>query len=294
MKKLLVAGVALAAVAIGFAAFAPGAGAQEDARVRVIHASPDAPNVDVYANGNEILSDVPFKTASDYLSVPGGTYEVEVFAAGADPEADAAVITASLPLEAGSAYTVVAVGEVAEIQGVVFEDDLSAAAAGEARVRVIHASPDAPAVDVAVTGGPVLFGNLSFPNASDAADVAAGSYDLEVRPAGSTDVALAVPGVAFEAGKYYTVLAVGLLNGDPALEALPVVVDLDAADPPAPPTDPGTPAPSPTVDTGVTAPQTGTGSSDEGSASWAMLAAIAAAGVAVAGAGAALAYRRNQ
>ena len=293
MRKMLMAGLALAVATLGLAAFTPGASAQENARVRVIHASPDAPNVDVYANGNEILSDVPYKTSSDYLSVPGGTYEVEVFAAGADPDADDAVISASLPLEAGKAYTVVAVGELADIAGQVYEDDLSAAAAGEARVRIIHASPNAPAVDVAVTGGPVLFSNLSFPNASDAADVAAGSYDLEVRPAGSTDVALAVPGVAIEAGKYYTVLAVGLLNGDPALEVLPVVVDLDAGEPaPSPTAGAGAPTPAPTV-ADVTAPQTGTGPGGSESNSWMLLAGLAAVGAVAIGVGA-LALQRNK
>ena len=33
---------------------------------------------------------------------------------------------------------------------------------GAAQARVVHASPDAPAVDVAVAGGPVLFSNVAF------------------------------------------------------------------------------------------------------------------------------------
>src|SRR5690606_27820043 len=44
------------------------------ARVRVVHASPDAPTVDVWVNDALTLENVPFKAVSDYLSVPGGTY----------------------------------------------------------------------------------------------------------------------------------------------------------------------------------------------------------------------------
>jgi hypothetical protein len=79
-------------------------------------------------------------------------------------------------------------------------------------VRVVHASPDAPAVDVAVKGGPVLLAGLPFPRASTYLSVPAGTYDLEVRAAGTTTVALALPGVTLESGKMYTVFAVGSLG----------------------------------------------------------------------------------
>jgi hypothetical protein len=95
-----------------------------------------------------------------------------------------------------------------------------------ARIRVVHASPDAPAVDVAVTGGDVLIGNLAFPDASDYLDVPAGSYDLEVRPAGTTDVALPLPGVQLDGGTISSVYAIGLA-GDATLSVLPVVSTTD-------------------------------------------------------------------
>ncbi|HXS82659.1 MAG TPA: DUF4397 domain-containing protein, partial [Methylomirabilota bacterium] len=40
--------------------------------------------------------------------------------------------------------------------------------------------------------------------------------DLEVRPAGTTTVALAIPGVTLQAGKIYTVFAKGFLGGSGA------------------------------------------------------------------------------
>jgi hypothetical protein len=88
-----------------------------------------------------------------------------------------------------------------------------------ARIRVIHASPDAPAVDIALKGGDVLIPELAFPNASDALEVPAASYDLEVRVAGTTDVALDLPGVVLEAGMVYDVFAIGMV-GDGSLTVL--------------------------------------------------------------------------
>lgn len=211
--------------AFALSAATPAAAQQADtARVRVVHASPDAPAVDVYLNDSKAITNLAFKASSDFAAVPAGSYAVKVTATGATD----AVISATLPLEAGQSYTVVAVGRLADITARVYQDDTSALAAGKARLRVIHASPNTPGVDVAVTGGPVLITNLAFPNASDNLTVDAGTYNVEVRPTGTQTAALSAPGLALDAGKYYTVLAVGLLGETPALELLPIVDTLAA------------------------------------------------------------------
>jgi LPXTG-motif cell wall-anchored protein len=88
----------------------------------------------------------------------------------------------------------------------------------------VHASPDAPAVDIAVAnGGPVLFANIEFKGIGDYLPVDAGSYDLEARLAGTDTVALSVPGVMLEEGTVYTIWAMGLAGGEPALAAVPSV-----------------------------------------------------------------------
>ena len=193
-----------------------------DACVNVIHASPDAPAVDVYVNGAEALSDLAFGTASGWVALPAGEHQIQVTAA--DAAIDTAVIDAMLTLEAGAAYEVAATGLLADITPLVTQADLSEFSTADepmARARVIHASPDAPAVDVAVKGGDVLIENLPFPESSDYLVVPAASYDLEVRPTGTTDVALDLPGVALDEGVVYSIYAIGLA-GDGSLTVLPV------------------------------------------------------------------------
>lgn len=283
MKRLL--GIVAVIGAIGIVSWVGGssASAAEMARVRVVHASPDAPAVDVYADGNKVLTDVAYKGASDYLSVPAGPHNFKVFATGANPASATPVINADATLEAGNDYTVVAIGRLADIKPLILTDDNSTPAAGKAHVRVIHASPDAPAVDVAVKGGPVLFSDLAFGKEAGPAPVDAGTYDLEVRAAGTTTVALPIDGVTFEAGKIYTVLAVGLLNGTPKLEALPLVNDpAPAATAPSPTAQPAAAAISPSAQT---LPASGTGST-QGSNMEALWLTIAAVAVLSAGAGA--------
>src|SRR5688572_8134384 len=69
--------------------------AADTAQVRVLHASPDAPAVDVYLDDTIVgpLTNVPFGTISGYLEVPAGDHNVKVYATGSttDPVIDADV-----------------------------------------------------------------------------------------------------------------------------------------------------------------------------------------------------------
>lgn len=179
------------------------------ARVMAVHASPDAPAVDLLVDGTIAGSGLAFPNNTGYLTVTAGTRNVKVNVAGSTTT----VINADLSVVAGGNYSVFAKGPVASIGALVIADDLTTPAAGKAHVRFVHLSPDAPAVDVAVTGGPVLFGNKAFQEYTAFAPVDAGTYDLEVRPAGSGTVVLALPGVALQSGRIYTVFARGFLGG---------------------------------------------------------------------------------
>jgi hypothetical protein len=216
MKRFtVVATVLILALALATSAFA-----QSQARVRMVHASPDAPAVDVLVNDGLAFSNAPFKGITAYAALNPATYNVKVVPTGAK---EPVVIGADLTLEAKD-YTVVAVGQLANIEPLVLVDNNSAPAAGKAHVRFVHASPDAPAVDIAVAGGgPVLFSNIAFKGVGDYLPVDAGTYDLEVRLAGTDTVALSVPGVALNNGTVYTIFAMGLAGGTPALQAVPSV-----------------------------------------------------------------------
>jgi hypothetical protein len=184
------------------AALAMPVAAQNDAYVRVVHASPDAPNVDIWVDGETVLTDVPFTAVSDYLTLPAGTYNLQVSATGTTD----AVIDADVTVEAGTSYTVAATGLLADITATVLIDDRMPAD-GQAKLRVFHASPSAPSeVDVAVTDGSVLVEGLAYTQATDYLTVDAGTYPLEIRAAGDEAAALSVE-ATLEAGQNYTAIA---------------------------------------------------------------------------------------
>ena len=216
---------AIAAVIWGLLAFllvlAPGTAAQAgpNARVRVIHTAFDAPPVDVYQEDSVLFSQLGFAAASAPVELPPGSHRLKLTSAG---ESDS-LAQAALTVESGKTYTILVAGRRSDITTKVLEDDLSPLGAGKSRVRVVHTSLDTPAVDVALQGDQVLFPNLGYTDVSDYRTVDAATIDVELRPAGSTTAALTVPDLALEAGKVYTVYAVGLSNGPPPLSLVPVV-----------------------------------------------------------------------
>lgn len=227
-NKIQVLGAAAALAAV--MALPAGAFAQDDdAKVRVGHFSPDAPAVDVYANGGAILTEVPFGVLSDYLEVPAGTYTIEVVAAGADPADGAVIGPVDLEFGAGTMTTVAATNSLENIEAQVLSDE-PVPQDGIAQVRVVHYSADAPAVDIALDGGDVVVPDLSYPAATGYLDLPEGEYDLEVRAAGTEDVAFDIDPLMLDGGNSFSVFAIGsLADGSftilPALDATQMMDD---------------------------------------------------------------------
>jgi hypothetical protein len=96
----------------------------------------------------------------------------------------------------------------------VLQDDLTDPQPGKAHVRFLHLSPDAPAVDITLTDGTVIFGDVAFGEYDGFLPLDSGTYDLQVRVAGTETVALELPGIVLTNGTIYTVFAKGLLSGN--------------------------------------------------------------------------------
>ena len=212
---LIVAMALLLTPLVGGHAHAQAAGG---AHIRFVHAGFDAPGVDIYLNNNKVFSNQQYKSVSDWSAQPAGSYSVKVTAAGNTE----AILQTEVNLKGDKYDSLVAAGKLANISAKLLEDDLSALPAGKARVRLVHASPDTPAVDADLNNGLVLVPNLGFLDASSYLEMNAGTVDVKVRPAGTSSVALA-SGVSLDANTVYTFLVVGQSKGAPPLSVFPVL-----------------------------------------------------------------------
>lgn len=151
-------------------------------QVRVMHLSRDAPNVDVYAGTERVVTDLPFKQQSPFLTVPSGGLPVAVTATGAPM--NTAVIDAKLSLLPDRKYTVVAYNDLASIGALVLEDDASGLAATDIRVPITHVAPGVTRGDIYVLlNGGMMFGtqlvdDFGFGETAPTIDVPAGMYTV--------------------------------------------------------------------------------------------------------------------
>ena len=209
---------------------------QPTARVQVIHNSPDdaADSVDVYLNGDLLIDNFAFRTASPFIDAPAGT-QIEIdIAPKTSTSVAQSIANFPLTLTEDETYVVVADGITglsattytpAPAFGLqVFAMGREAATMGtNTDVLVHHGSTDAPTVDVVEVGvgAGTIVDDAPYTGFAGYLELATADYVLEVRDmTGNTTVA------SFDAplstlgldGAAVTVVASGFLdpsvNGD--------------------------------------------------------------------------------
>ena len=200
-------------------------GGGNTAQLRVVHAAPGAPAVDVYAEGNPtpLVANLPYGEVSSYVTVPAGSYAIQVRAAGSPSTSTPAHQTPSLNVAAGARITAVAAGLLASsddadrFRVLALAEGFGTPAASNARVRIVHASADAPSVGIDVGDD----GNADIESLDRFDDTGASGIDLPAGAAlqigilaGSTRVtAFTTP--ELPAGADLFVIATGLLGRPP-------------------------------------------------------------------------------
>ena len=122
----------------------------DHSKVRVVHASPDSPAIDVAVDGKTVVTNLAFggvSPATGYLTVTAGNRKVEVRATGTTTD----LINSNVSFGSGKQYTAIASGfmtpppnsdpNVVGIAAVVLTDDNSAPASGNVKLRVVHDAP---------------------------------------------------------------------------------------------------------------------------------------------------------
>jgi hypothetical protein len=204
----------------------PGGGT-DDAMIRVVHGSPDAPGVDIYVAGDAmpVIVNLEYGDASNYLEVPAGDYTFEIRGHGAEPSSTPA-FTADVTLTENAMVTALAAGllnssDAADRFRVIpLVEDFADPGAGNAAVRIVHASPDAPtvALDVANDGVPEVtdFARFAETGAAGVALPAGQALPIGVWAGDPLARAAVFTTPELPAGAGLFVIATGLLAGDAA------------------------------------------------------------------------------
>jgi hypothetical protein len=191
-----------------------------EAKVRFVHTSFDAGNIDVYINGVRLVRDFPFSQVSNALTLKAGKYHVDIYPAGNMTDS---VLNKRITVEGGQSYTFAAIDKVAKMRLLSFTDR-PGVPLNESKVRFIHLSTDMKAIDIAVKNRDVFFPNVSYKQATDYLGLTPMTIDLEAREAGTRNILLPMTNMHFKANETYTVIFTGLVGGQPGLQAV-VLID---------------------------------------------------------------------
>ncbi|MDJ0813349.1 MAG: DUF4397 domain-containing protein [Woeseiaceae bacterium] len=212
--------------------------------LQVLHASPDAPPVNVFVDGVEVLSGVDFKEGSAQLGLQVRDIPYSIRVDGITPDGDVTVIgPADFTFEADTTYTIAAINGVADIEpAIISQPDTSSAAS--ARIFVLHGTagpgPDfSLPVDVYVdafsepaapigTSAPFTF---DFRGTIGPAELAPGDYQIRVTLAGDPDTVVYDSGrVPLAAGDDLVLAAVPNIDGGPAAVSLVALTGTGSAE----------------------------------------------------------------
>jgi hypothetical protein len=177
------------------------------AYVSLFHASPDAPEVDIVVDSRKINA-FPFKYSdfTGYQNFYTGERNIKFTPVNASN----ALIDTTVTLVENKIYSLFVANTLNSIEAVFVGDSLQQPAENKARVRFVHLSPDAAAVDAAISSETApLFTNLVFKQASEFKEVPSGKHTFVLKQAGGTTNLLTLPDVTFNAGRNYTIVIRG-------------------------------------------------------------------------------------
>lgn len=200
----------------------------QTAEIMLVHASPDAPAVDILVNGTKATTTpLAFPNSLGYLPVPVGSGNPTFALQVPNTTTIIPVPANALPtLVAGKKYTVFVTGLLSNgTLGFKAVEDVYTVNPAKPTIRFAHMSPDAPAVDILLEipgqgDYPVpTLQDVSFNSVTGFVEGLAGTFPVKVRVTGTSTIALTVPSFTFTNGKVITIFANGLAAGTPALSA---------------------------------------------------------------------------
>ncbi len=158
--------------------------------VRVIHASPDAPAVNIRLNDNEVVTALDYGASTGFATITAGPTDIAV--EGIIPGGNADVITVpAFDFVADTRNTILAINDVATIAPLVVEESATTPAATDVAIAVVHAAPTAPPVDIFVTDpgvditGMMPLTTLAFTESADAGALTAGPVQIRAAAGGN-------------------------------------------------------------------------------------------------------------
>jgi len=190
---------------------------QSPGAVLIVHASPNAPNIDMYVDGARSLYNISYGSDTGYAIINPGTYSFAFTQTGNTTP----LVTQSFTFEGGKLYSIFTIDSVSKMKAVYVADNIATISLDSVQIRYFDLSPDAPFHTAVITSGTdsVQYtirgfndqgGNSDFQNFTS---LKAGTYDLKLSQPGSGTPFKVFNNLVLTGGKVYTIYLKGFYNG---------------------------------------------------------------------------------
>jgi Domain of unknown function (DUF4397) len=187
-----------------------------EAQVRVIHATPDTPGLDIYQGPNALAFNLDFGAVTSYIPLTPGIDTINADTAGTRQVLSSAKTTFS----SSTQYTVLLGNSVANLQQLTLTDQNQPAPSGQVALRFVNQATRIGAVDIyLIPAGqklsavaPLVTGNV-FGTNTGYINVPTGTYSLTMLPTGTVPLSSAVasysgPQITYASGSARTVILI--------------------------------------------------------------------------------------
>ena len=185
--------------------------------IRLLHASPGAPAVDVYANNSLIARNLAYRGFTEYMQILPGRYHVVIFPTGTTGPA---LVDTEVEVPFKSIITAAVIGIAPNVGIKAFFEPVLQIPQGMLYLRFSNLVPDSPELDLALSNGTMLFEGVSYGAATNYIAVYPGDYTFTLQQSGTGRRLLYVPNIHLLPGRFYTVYAVGQVAGNTPLQVL--------------------------------------------------------------------------
>lgn len=183
----------------------------------LIHASPNAPAVDIYSDFGLYATDLTYGSDTGYFFTAPSSYELKVTPVGTTTVA----LSQTIEMEANRLYSIFVIDSVSKLKYAVVNDNLSTPGNDSAFVRFLHFSPNAPysdakifnATDTLKYTGRAFNDQVADTTRFNFKQIKSGTYTLGMSVPGNSTNYAEFPGLNLQAGKTYTIYLKGFDGG---------------------------------------------------------------------------------
>jgi len=182
---------------------------QETSVLRYINASPTLGTFNIYANTIRLnTAAIPFGGGVSYAQYVSGLQSI-VYTTASDTQP---LLTKQITLANGKGYTLYLIDKNDKLDALLVTDEMPTSTSTKSFVKFYNLSPDAPALNLDISDGSNLVKDKTYKTGSDFVTLDAKTYTFQIKDASTGTVKATLTDVDIAAGRYYTIIARGLLT----------------------------------------------------------------------------------